>query len=55
LQKYVESPLSIRLLEGEFSEGDKILVEVDEGANELMFRQAGLSINVEELGEVSVE
>ncbi len=30
LQKYVESPLSIRLLSGEFSNGDFILVDVDD-------------------------
>jgi ATP-dependent Clp protease ATP-binding subunit ClpC len=30
LQKYVESPLSIRLLSGEFSEGDCVIVDVGE-------------------------
>jgi ATP-dependent Clp protease ATP-binding subunit ClpC len=35
LQKYVESPLSVRLLGGEFSEGDIVCVDVDEG--ELVF------------------
>ena len=39
LQKHVESPLSMRLLAGEFSEGDTILVDVDEIANELVFKQ----------------
>jgi ATP-dependent Clp protease ATP-binding subunit ClpA len=39
LQKHVESPLSMRLLAGEFSEGDTILVDVDEAANELVFKQ----------------
>ncbi len=38
LQKHVESPLSMRLLAGEFSEGDTILVDVDEAANELVFK-----------------
>jgi len=39
LQKHVESPLSMRLLAGEFSEGDTILVDVDEAANALVFKQ----------------
>ena len=30
LQKYVESPLSVRLLKGEFNKGDTVLVGVDE-------------------------
>jgi ATP-dependent Clp protease ATP-binding subunit ClpC len=55
LQKFVESPLSIRLLGGEFSEGDKIVVDLDEDANELVFRQAGESISAEKLEESSVE
>ena len=55
LQKFVESPLSIRLLGGEFSEGDKIIVDLDENANELAFRQASESISAEKLEESSVE
>ncbi|HSO26908.1 MAG TPA: AAA family ATPase, partial [Anaerolineales bacterium] len=38
LQKFVESPLSVSLLAGEFSEGDTILVEVDEESGKLAFR-----------------
>ncbi|NMC80969.1 MAG: hypothetical protein GYA59_16535, partial [Chloroflexi bacterium] len=30
LQKYIESPLSVRLLGGEFAGGDTVLVDVDE-------------------------
>ena len=37
LQKFVESPLSIRILRGDFIEGDKILVDVDE--NEIVFKK----------------
>jgi ATP-dependent Clp protease ATP-binding subunit ClpC len=55
LQKFVESPLSIRLLGGEFSEGDKIVVDLDENTNELVFHQAGESISAEKLEESSVE
>jgi len=38
LQKYVESPLSIRLLAGEFGSGDTIQVDVDEEGN-IVFRK----------------
>ncbi|HWQ85010.1 MAG TPA: AAA family ATPase [Anaerolineales bacterium] len=37
LQKFVESPLSIRLLSGEFSSGDTIIVDVDPEKKELVF------------------
>jgi ATP-dependent Clp protease ATP-binding subunit ClpC len=30
LQRYVESPLSVKLLEGEFGKGDSVLIEVEE-------------------------
>jgi ATP-dependent Clp protease ATP-binding subunit ClpC len=33
LQKYVESPLSVKLLSGEFQDGDTVLVDVDENNN----------------------
>jgi len=39
LQKYVESPLSVRLLGGEFSEGDTIVVDVGEEGKTLVFHQ----------------
>ncbi|MEZ4515834.1 MAG: AAA family ATPase [Chloroflexota bacterium] len=35
IQRYVESPLSIRLLKGEFNSGDRI--RIDEGEDELIF------------------
>jgi ATP-dependent Clp protease ATP-binding subunit ClpC len=37
LQRYVENPLSVRLLEGTFQEGDTVLVDVQEG--EITFSQ----------------
>lgn len=37
LQKFVESPLSVKLLKGEFSDGGSILVDVDTEKNELVF------------------
>jgi ATP-dependent Clp protease ATP-binding subunit ClpC len=39
LQKHVESPLSVSLLSGAFTSKDKILVDVDEQKNELVFRR----------------
>ena len=39
LQKYVESPLSIRLLSGEFSKGEVIQVDVDEQEKIVFLRQ----------------
>jgi len=37
LQKFVESPLSVRLLSGEFGSGDTIVVDVDPDKKELVF------------------
>ena len=39
LQKFVESPLSVSLLSGEFKAGDHVLVNLDETQN-LVFRKA---------------
>lgn len=50
IQKYVESPLSLRLLAGEFKAGNHILVDVDEASQQLTFslkEQANLSIEQE--------
>jgi ATP-dependent Clp protease ATP-binding subunit ClpC len=47
IQKYVESPLSLRLLAGEFKAGNHIVVDVDEKSPQLTFslkEQANLSI-----------
>ncbi len=37
LQKFVESPLSVKLLKGDFSGGGSILVDVDAEKNEIVF------------------
>jgi ATP-dependent Clp protease ATP-binding subunit ClpA len=37
LQKYVESPLSVKLLKGEFTKGDTALVDVNKD-NEVIFK-----------------
>jgi ATP-dependent Clp protease ATP-binding subunit ClpC len=58
LQKHVESPLSVSLLSGEFSTGDKILVDVDEAKNALFFRRGDKetkpSIPAEEVSQIEV-
>jgi len=55
LQKHVESPLSMRLLAGEFAEGDTIVVDVDEVGENLTFHQAGEAIPAETLDPVEVQ
>lgn len=39
LQKYVESPLSISLLSGEFAEGDTVIVDLDKEEKKIVFRK----------------
>jgi ATP-dependent Clp protease ATP-binding subunit ClpC len=51
LQKHVESPLSVSLLGGDFTEGDKIIVDVDEATDKLVFRQVGQGIPVPDFGQ----
>jgi ATP-dependent Clp protease ATP-binding subunit ClpC len=52
LQKHVESPLSVSLLSGEFSEGDTILVDVDETDNVLNFRPISEGIPAGKISKV---
>jgi ATP-dependent Clp protease ATP-binding subunit ClpC len=54
LQKHVESPLSVDLLGGVFTQGDKVIVDLDEATNKLVFRQVGQGIPAE-LGPVKAE
>jgi ATP-dependent Clp protease ATP-binding subunit ClpC len=49
LQKYVESPLSISMLSGEFTAGDTILVEVEEAGKNLVFRPINHAIPIEQI------
>jgi ATP-dependent Clp protease ATP-binding subunit ClpC len=51
LQKYVESPLSIRLLSGEFTSGDTIVADVDEAGN-MIFRLESEAISTEQTSVV---
>jgi ATP-dependent Clp protease ATP-binding subunit ClpC len=55
LQKYVESPLSVSLLSGEFTSGDTIIVEVGEVGNNLVFRPVGQGIPAEEIQSAEVD
>src|SRR5512146_1888100 len=50
LQKYVESPLSISLLSGEFHEGDHVLVDLDTENNRIIFHRAE-QVPVDQLSE----
>jgi ATP-dependent Clp protease ATP-binding subunit ClpC len=54
LQKHVESPLSVDLLAGVFTQGDKVIVDLDETTDKLVFRQVGQGIPAE-LGPVKAE
>lgn len=50
IQKYLESPLSLRLLAGEFKAGNHLWVDVDENSQQLTFslkEQANLSVEQE--------
>ncbi len=50
LQKYVESPLSISLLSGEFHTGDHVLVDLDPESSRIVFRRAE-QMPVDEMSE----
>jgi ATP-dependent Clp protease ATP-binding subunit ClpC len=39
LQKYVESPLSVSLLGGDYTEGDTVLVDLDPEKKEIVFKK----------------
>src|SRR5690606_14712885 len=41
IQRLVQNPLAMRLLEGEFEDGDEIVVDVEPGTDRLAFRKAG--------------
>ena len=47
LQKYVESPLSVRLLSGEFNKSRHVVIHVDKEKNVLDFRMAEKEVPVE--------
>jgi ATP-dependent Clp protease ATP-binding subunit ClpC len=39
LQKHVESPLSVKLLQGDFAEGDTVIVDIAEDEHGVIFRR----------------
>jgi ATP-dependent Clp protease ATP-binding subunit ClpB len=41
IQRLLQNPLAIRVLEGEFEEGDTVVVDREEGSHQLSFRAAG--------------
>ncbi len=41
IQRLVQNPLAVRVLEGEFEEGDTVVVDRAAGASELVFQKAG--------------
>jgi ATP-dependent Clp protease ATP-binding subunit ClpC len=55
LQKHLESPLSVRLLGGEFSAGDTIVAEVDQESEKLIFRSVRSGVPAEEIQPAEVE
>jgi ATP-dependent Clp protease ATP-binding subunit ClpC len=55
LQKHVESPLSISLLGGTFSEGDTIIVDLDDATEKLVFRQVSQGIPAEAIDPVDAQ
>lgn len=55
LQKFVESPLSVSLLSGEFKKGDTVIVDVDPESNQLIFRPLGEAIPAEKVQTVETQ
>jgi ATP-dependent Clp protease ATP-binding subunit ClpC len=53
LQKYVESPLSVQMLRGEFKSGDVVTVEWQEGQGLLFRREAPASVSLDTIVPVS--
>ncbi len=43
IQRLLQNPLAIRVLEGEFEEGDTVVVDREDGSHQLSFRAAGVS------------
>ena len=52
LQKFVESPLSMKLLKGDFSEGGSVLIDADEENKEIVFMDGEPVLKVEEKEDV---
>ncbi|CAN5398740.1 ATP-dependent chaperone ClpB [soil metagenome] len=46
IQRLVQNPLAVRILEGEFDEGDTVVVEREPGSAQLTFRSAASTVEV---------
>ncbi|MGI9183286.1 MAG: AAA family ATPase, partial [Longimicrobiaceae bacterium] len=46
IQRLVQNPLAVRILEGEFEEGDTVVVEREPGSAQLTFRSAASTVEV---------
>ena len=55
LQKFVESPLSLRLLSGEYTAGETIVVDVDPDKKELVFRPLNDRVVADKLEPAAIE
>jgi ATP-dependent Clp protease ATP-binding subunit ClpA len=53
IQKFVESPLSIKILQGEFAAGDVVLVDVVEKEESVVFKRQDRGARVKVEQEVS--
>jgi ATP-dependent Clp protease ATP-binding subunit ClpC len=53
LQKHVESPLSVSILSGEFAGYDKVLVDIDEEANQVVFQPVKEEVPAAQVSEVN--
>jgi ATP-dependent Clp protease ATP-binding subunit ClpC len=53
LQKHIESPLSIKMLKGEFSEGDTVIVNLDEEQASVVFERPDANQAIEVTEEVT--
>jgi len=49
IQRMIQDPLAIKILEGEFKEGDRITIDSD--GNDMLFRHGGTVVNNEGLEE----
>jgi ATP-dependent Clp protease ATP-binding subunit ClpC len=47
LQKHVESPLSIKILQGEFEDGDQVVVDYEDGGDSVIFRRPSDAASVQ--------
>jgi len=52
IQRLVQNPLAIRVLEGEFDDGDTVVVDRDPSGAQLAFRHAGVTTLTPEKGTV---